>query len=62
MNRSPANLFIVVATGLWLLVTVVALVEVVGAPAEHRDLALGLLGIWVLLLVLALASRLTERL
>ncbi len=61
MNRTT-RVFIVVGTALWLIVTGVVLVEVVETPGEHGDLALGLLAIWVLLLVLALGSRVTERL
>lgn len=63
MNRKPQQLFILVGTTLWLVVTVVALAQVAEAPAEHQDLAVGLLLIWVILAVFALVGpRITEHL
>ncbi len=61
MKRRPERLFIVAGTALWLVVTCVGLIQVIEAPAEHRDLAAGLLAIWIVLLVLALVGpRITE--
>ncbi len=61
MDGTAARAFIVVGTALWLVVTSVALIQVIGAPAEGQDLAVGLLAIWIVLLVLALVEpRITE--
>ncbi len=63
MNIKPVKvpIFIVIGVILWLAVTVAMIGVVLQSPAEHVDLAIGLVLIWILLLVFAAASRLTER-
>ena len=60
MRPSSAAILVVVGVAAWTVVTAAALIEVVQAPAEHLDLALGILLIWVVLIVFAAFSRVTE--
>ena len=62
MDKGRRTFLLFVWTGsiLWLLVTVTALLEVARSPSDHVGLALGLLAIWLLLVVFAALTRLTE--
>ena len=62
MDVQPRSFLIFLVGGVvaWILVTAAVLVEVIQSPAEHLELALGILLIWVVLVIFAAFSRVTE--
>ncbi len=59
-GRRTFLIFVGIGSILWLFVTLAVLFEVARSPADHVELGLGLLAIWIVLIVFAAVARLTE--
>lgn len=62
MSTRPSSFIVFVTIGVvvWLAVTAAAVLLILQAPGDNSGLAVGLFLIWVLLIVFAVFSRLTE--